>query len=266
MLKTRLIPVLLLQNGFLVRSESFSIHQRIGLPYEEVRRFNEWNVDELIYLDISDPDNENVSYDTLRSDHMDKTLLSPLEILDKVSMSCFMPLTFGGNLTTFEQTRRYFQHGADKVTFNTALHTNPGLVKEVSHYFGRQAVVASIDVKREEDGSHRVYVERGKQNTSTSAVEWARHAEAIGTGEILLQSIDRDGTARGYDIPLIRTVCEAVSIPVVALGGAGIYEHYALAIKAGATAVAAANIFHFKELSDRNGKRAMRRAKLEVRL
>lgn len=266
MLKTRLIPVLLLKDGFLVRSEEFSVHQRIGLPFEEVRRFNEWNVDELIYLDISDPESGDNSYDTLRNDHRDKALGGPFEILDAVSRTCFMPLTFGGNIRSFDQVLSYFQNGADKVTLNTALHTDPDLVKDVSSHFGRQAVVASIDAKLEEDGSHRAYTARGKQPTGATAVEWARHAESLGAGEILLQSMDRDGSGRGYDIELIKSVSEAVSIPVISLGGAGMYEHYSKAVKAGASAVAAANIFHFKELSDRNGKRAMRRAAIEVRL
>lgn len=265
MLKTRLIPVLLLQEGFLVRSERFSIHQKLGLPFEEVRRLNEWNVDELIYLDITRPDARNQHYDVMRNDHRDKSVVSELELLEAISETCFMPLTFGGRIRSIDDMHQRFKRGADKVTINTMLHDSPELVREAAHLFGNQALVASIDVKVDEDDRPVVWTHCGTKSTKTGAVEWARYAESLGAGEILLQSIDRDGTGRGYDLKLIQEVCDAVTIPVIALGGVGTYEHYPPAIRHGASAVAAANIFHFKELSDRNAKRTMKRFNLNVR-
>lgn len=260
-LKNRLIPVLLLQNGLLVRSELFKIHQVIGTPIYEVKRFNEWNVDELIYLDITRGDD----YDLRRDDHKVKGLADPLSILDAVSKTCFMPLTWGGRIRTVDQMREIFSRGADKVTLNTAAFRTPELITEGARVFGSQAIVASIDVLRHDDGRHEVYIEGGRTATGWEPVHWAREVERRGAGEILLQSIDRDGTGKGYDLDLIRDVASATSIPIIACSGVGRYEHYADGIQAGASAVAAANIWHFKELSDRGGKRALAKAGIDVR-
>lgn len=262
MLRTRLIPVLLLRNGLLVRSESFSIHQVVGNPINEARRFSEWNVDELVYLDIS----RGGEYDSRRDDHRVSSLAGPMEILEAVSQSCFMPLTWGGGLRTVEQMGECFRRGADKVSVNSAAFRDPQLIRDAARRFGSQAVVISIDVRRDQDGSPEVVIDGGHEPTGVDPVEWASEAVAQGAGEILLQSIDRDGTARGYDLELIGAVSSACSVPVVALGGVGNYDHFADGWKAGADAVAAANIFHFKEQSDRNAKRAMARAGVPVRL
>lgn len=262
MLKTRLIPVLLLKGGLLVRSELFKIHQIIGNPLQEVKRFNEWNVDELIYLDITRDD----TYDTRRDDHKVKSMSDPLSIIEEVSKTCFMPLTWGGRIRSVEDMRARISRGADKVCINTGAVRQPELITAGAKVFGSQAIVVSIDVFRHDDGRHEVFIDGGRESTGLDPVAWAKDAASRGAGEIFLNSIDRDGTGRGYDLDLVSAVCESTEIPVIACGGVGRYEDYAKGVKAGASAVAAANIWHFKELSDRNGKRAMARAGVEVRL
>ena len=262
MLKTRLIPVLLLQDNVLVRSERFSIYQAIGDPLHEVQRFNEWNVDELIYLNIS----SGAPTANQRRDHRVSGLTDPATILAAVSKSCFMPLTWGGGLRSLDDMHRCLSNGADKITINTAAVRTPQLITEAASRFGSQAVVVSMDALRHGDGRTEIMVEGGRTPTGLTAERWAVEAEERGAGEILLQSIDRDGTGEGYDLELIRTVASATTIPIIACGGVGRFEHYAEGIRAGASAAAAANVWHFKELSDRGGKRAMAKAGLPVRL
>ncbi len=262
MLRNRLIPVLLLQNGLLVRSEKFSIHQVIGNPLEEVERFNEWNVDELIYLDIS-PAGLDYAH---RDDHRVKIPNDPLSILDAVSKTCFMPLTFGGGIRTIEDIRARVARGADKVSLNTIALTKPEFVTQAATVFGSQAIVVSLDVGKGDEGEYRVFSGGGETATKRCPVEWARELADLGAGEILLQSVERDGAGTGYDLELIHRVASAVSIPVIACSGVGMWDHYAKGIQAGASAVAAANIWHFQELTDRRGKRALARAGVPVRL
>lgn len=261
MVKTRLIPVLLLQNGLLVRSEQFQTHQIIGNPLQEVVRFNEWNVDELIYLDIS----RNADYDLRRNDHKVKNFLSISEIQEAVSRSCFMPLTWGGRLRTLEDMASAFANGADKVVINTQAIRTPEIITQGARRFGSQAIVVSVDALRHPDGRLEVFTEGGRTPSGRGPENWACEAEDRGAGELLIQSIDRDGTGVGYDLDLIERVAKAVRIPVIACGGVGQYEHYAAGIKAGASAVAAANIWHFKEMADRGAKRAMAKAGIPVR-
>ena len=262
MLKKRLIPVLLLKNGLLVRSELFKIHQVIGNPIYEVQRYNEWNVDELIYLDISRDDH----YDLRRDDHKVKGLSDPLGILEAVSKTCFMPLAWGGRIRSVEEMRQRFSRGADKITLNAAAVQTPELITGGAKVFGSQAIVVSIDVLRHPDGRTEVFIDGGRTATGLKPEKWAREVEHRGAGEILLQSIDRDGTGRGYDVELIHAVSSATTIPVIACSGVGRYEQYADGIRAGASAVAAANIWHFKEMSDRGGKRALAQAGIDIRL
>ena len=261
MLKNRLIPVLLLQNGMLVRSELFKIHQIIGNPIHEVKRFNEWTVDELIYLDISLTD----SYDLRRDDSKVRRLTDPLVILEEVSKTCFMPLTWGGRIRSIDNMRDRFSRGADKITINTAAVLDPELITKAAKTFGSQAIVVCIDCLRHRDGHAEVFIEGGKNPTGLDPVEFAKKVEDLGAGEILLQSIDRDGRGNGYDLELINEVAHNTTIPVIALGGVGRYEDYADGIKAGASAVAAANIWHFKELSDLGGKKALSKAGVNIR-
>lgn len=257
----RLIPVLLLLNGRLVRSETFNQHQIIGDPLHEVARFNEWTVDELIYLDIS----REGGLERGRTDAANREFSDPMDVLEAVASHCFMPLTWGGRVRSVEHVREIFKRGADKVAINTAAFETPELITQVSKRFGAQAMVVSIDAKSTEDG-YQVMVQGGRATTDKDPVSWAKEAEDRGAGEILLQSLDRDGRGTGYDVKLIEHVASAVSIPVIACSGVGVYEHYAKGLKAGADAVAAANIWHFKELADRGGKRALKRAGFDVRM
>jgi imidazole glycerol-phosphate synthase subunit HisF len=178
MLKKRLIPVLLLQNGVLVRSELFRIHQVIGNPIHEVERFNEWNVDELIYLDISREDH----YDLRRNDIAVQGLSDPLGILEAVSRTCFMPLTFGGRIKTVEDMRARFKRGADKITINSEAVRRPELITEAARLFGSQAVVLSIDVLRDKDGRTEVKIDGGRTPTGLAPAVWATEAERRGAG------------------------------------------------------------------------------------
>ena len=177
-----------------------------------------------------------------------------------------MPLTWGGRIRTLEDIRLRIRRGADKVSLNWAAVRQPGLITQGAKVFGAQAMVVSIDAIRHEDGRTEAFIEGGRTPTGLRPGELARRAEDAGAGEILLQSINRDGTGTGYDLQLIEEVVSATSIPVIACSGVGRYEDYAKGIAAGASAVAAANIWHFKELSDRGGKRALARAGVEVRL
>ena len=262
MLKKRLIPVLLLQNGLLVRSELFHIHQIIGDPVHEVERFNEWNVDELIYLDISRGDD----YGARRDDHKVAGLGGPLGILDAVSARCFMPLTWGGRIKTVEDMRERIGRGADKITINSEAVRTPQLITEGAQLFGSQAIVVSIDVWRHEDGRAEVFTDGGRTATGFAPTDWARRCEDAGAGEILIQAIQRDGAGGGYDLDLIHEVSHAITIPLIACSGVGRFEDYAQGIEAGASAVAAANLWHFKELADRQGKRALAKAGVNVRI
>lgn len=219
-------------------------------------------MDELIYLDIS----REFYYDLRREDKKVRGLDSPIDILAAVSQTCFMPLTWGGGIRTLDGMRQAFANGADKIALNTATHDDPSLITAGARAFGAQAVVVSIDVLRHEDGRREVYTDHGRRATGLNPVDWARKVEDLGAGEILLQSIDRDGTGLGYDLELISTIASVTSCPVIACGGVGTYEHYAAGIKAGASAVAAANIWHFKELADRGGKRALARADVNIRI
>lgn len=263
MLKNRLIPCLLLQNGLLVRSEKFNVHTVIGNPVHEVERFSQWSVDELIYLDISRDD----YYDQRRDDMKVQRITSVLEILEEVAKTCFMPLTFGGRIRTTQDIHDRISRGADKVAINTIALEKPQFITEAAQVFGSQCIVVSMDVKQHGAGRYEVYAHWGQGPTGLDPVSWAKEVERLGAGEIFLNSIDRDGTAEGYDLDLIGAVATAVRIPVIACGGVGRYEDFAAGVLQGkASAVSAANIFHFKELSDKNAKRAMKKAGVSVRL
>lgn len=260
-LKSRLIPVLLLKNGLLVRSQGFATHQIIGNPFNEVARFSDWCVDELIYLDISREGEPDLMRDDLKANACGHFL----SILEEVAKTCFMPLTVGGGIRSIEDMRERFHRGADKVTLNTLALERPSLVDQAAGVFGAQALVLSIDVCRRDSGDYEVMGRCGQDGTGRRVEDWAREMESRGIGEILLQSVDRDGQGGGYDLELIQRVCESVSVPVICCSGVGRFEDYSAGITAGASAVAAANIWHFKELSDRQGKRALARAGVEVR-
>jgi len=261
-LKTRLIPCLLLQNGLVVRSQTFSFHQIIGNTIHQLERFNAWAIDELIYLDIT----REGGYDIRRDDQKVKDKKDLIDILEEISRTCFMPLTFGGGIRTIDDVRARLTHGADKVSINTQAVADPEFITESARHFGSQAIVVSIDVRKHGDGEWEVFTEWGKKATGADVVGWAREVEKRGGGEIFLNSIDRDGTASGYDLPLIAAVASATSIPIIACGGVGKFAHLAEGVRAGASAVSAANIFHFTEHSTQTAKRALADAGVDVRM
>lgn len=249
----RLIPVLLLKNGLIVRSQLFSIHQSIGNPMHTVRRLSNWNVDELILLDISTEDRHDLRRDDLQVQYQGSTLLG---LLSEIAKLCFMPLAVGGGIRDIEAMRERFAAGADKCVINSEAVRNPALLTEASQTFGAQAVVSSIDVLRHPDGRLEVMIDGGRTPTALDPVVWARECEQRGAGEIMLNSVDRDGAGIGYDLALVRSVTAAVSIPVIACGGVGTYGDFVPALnEAGASAAAAANIFNFYELAYPHAKR-----------
>lgn len=263
MTRPRLIPVLLLKHGVIVRSQLFKVHQVIGNPMSTVERFSHWNVDELILLDISESDHHDLRRDDLHQQYQGDTTLDVLAAVAKV---CFMPLAVGGRVRTLEDVRARLQAGADKVVINTQALKDPAFVTAAAHRFGSQCIVVSIDVRRHPDGRAEVYGDHGRDPTGRDPVAWAREVERLGAGEIFLTSIDRDGSGLGYDVDLIGQVSGAVGLPVIACGGVGRYEHFAAALRdGGAAAAAAANIFHFYELSYPSAKRACMDAGLPVR-
>ncbi len=260
MLKRRLIPVLFLKNGLIVRSENFSYHQNLGNPVTEVKRYSDWNVDELIYIDIS----REKYYDLRRDDLRVSSEPDLMEIIRGISKVCFMPLTFGGGIRTIEDIRERIQNGADKVTINTAAIQDPEFIEKCSEVFGVQCIVVSIDYKIM-SGKPKVFT-RGLIETDMDPVEWAKEVEKRGAGEIFLNSIDCDGSAEGYDIDLIKKVVDAVNIPVIACGGAGEFHDFVdLAEKTNVSAMAAGNIFHFTELSYSRAKEVLLKNKINVR-
>jgi imidazole glycerol-phosphate synthase subunit HisF len=263
-LKIRLIPCLLLKGGLIVRSELFKYHQIIGDPITQLDRYNKWSVDELIYLDIGAEE----SYDVRRNDAKIYTAgkRTLLEIIDEISRHCYAPLTFGGKIRAIDDMHKRFEHGADKISINTIAIDKPSIISEAAKTFGSQAIVVSIDVKKHQDGRYEVY-KGGHTPTGLEPVKWAREVNELGAGEILLNSIDRDGMASGYDIELIKQVTDITSIPVIALGGAGGWGDMAEVISKGkVAAVAAANIFHFTEMSYKQAKKFLHETGINVRM
>lgn len=233
MLKTRVIPTLLLKDLTLVKGVRFDSWRRVGSVMQAVKVYNLREVDELVFVDITATlDGRDPDYETV----------------DEIADECFMPLTVGGGIRNVEQVRRLLRVGADKVAINTAAVGDPELVAAVASEFGTQCVVVSIDARRSEDGSLEVWTHSANTPTGLDPIDVAREAERQGAGEILITSIDRDGTFEGYDLELVRSIVDAVEIPVIASGGAGSYEDCGRAVvEAGASAVAAASIFHFTE-------------------
>ena len=245
MKKKRLIPVLLLRNGWLVQSKEFKRHQNIGNPVSSVKRFSEWASDELIYLDIS----RNFSYDMKRDDMGHPNHSSIWDIMNDVSKVTFMPITVGGGVKTLKDIQMRLSNGADKISINTSALADPNFVKNASREFGSQCLVVSVDAKKI-DNKYVVMSDGGRTKTEHEAVSWVKMMQENGAGEILINSVDRDGMKTGYDIELIDNVSRAVSIPVIALGGVGEWSHFAEALSQTAVdAVAAANIFQYSDQS-----------------
>ncbi|MCX6762604.1 MAG: imidazole glycerol phosphate synthase cyclase subunit [Candidatus Moranbacteria bacterium] len=261
MLKTRLIPILYIKNGLIVRSEDFSYHQNIGNVVDEAKRYNEWNVDELIYIDIS---REKV-YDLRRDDLETKSYNSMEEIIKEIAKVCFMPLTFGGGIRNIEDVDFRIKNGADKIVLNTGAFLNPDLITQVSKKYGSQAAVISVDYKLI-DCQPIVYTHFGQKSAGITVFEWIKKCEDLGAGEIFINSIDRDGKANGYDIDTIKKVVDLTKLPVVACGGAGnLTDFVDLAKSVDVSGVAAGNIFHFTELSYSRAKKLLIKEGLNFR-
>jgi cyclase len=261
MLAKRIIPCLDVTSGRVVKGINFVGLRDAGNPIEIARRYDEQGADELTFLDI-----------TASSD--DRDLI--LHVIEEVAAEVFIPLTVGGGVRKVEDVRRLLNAGADKVSINTAAVQNPQLVAEATGRYGSQCIVVAIDAKRRlaPAGEPRdaltgweVYTHGGRKATGLDAVEWARKMQQLGAGEILLTSMDRDGTREGFDLALTRAVVEAVDVPVVASGGVGTLAHLAQGVlEGGADAVLAASIFHFGEYTVRQAKEYMASRGIEVRL
>lgn len=240
MLKVRVMPTLLFKDVGLVKGVQFDSWRRVGSAIQAIKVYNMRGVDELVFVDITatregrEPD---------------------FATIDELADECFMPMTVGGGVRSVEDVRGLLSVGADKVAINSAAIENPDLIRKVADRFGAQCVVVSIDTRLEPDGRRQVYSHAGTQPTGLDPVVWAERAQEMGAGEILLTSIDRDGTMTGYDLELVASVARRVSIPVIASGGAGQYQHMAEALDAGASALAAASIFHFTQLTPLEAKR-----------
>jgi len=231
MLRTRVIPVLLLQEGGLVKGQQFKSHKYVGDPINAVKIFNEKEVDELVFLDISATD-ENRGPD--------------FELLADIASEAFMPFAYGGGVKTVKQVERLFSIGVEKAIINTAAFLDPNMVKEAVKVAGSQSIVVSMDVKKSLLGSYEVYINNGKTKTKLDPVTYAKQMQDHGVGEVIVSSIDREGTGKGYDIKLLAMVTHALDIPVVGLGGAGCVQDLADAKnKTMVSGLAAGDLFVF---------------------
>jgi imidazole glycerol-phosphate synthase subunit HisF len=251
MLKTRIIPTLLWKNVGLVKGKAFNSWRRVGSILPAIKVYNTREVDELIVLDITatadsrDPDYEWVS---------------------DFSYECFVPLTVGGGINSVDQIKRLLRSGADKVAINTGAFLNPMFIEESAKQFGSQCIVISIDAKKKENGDYECYSHSGVAPTGIEVKLWAKEMEERGAGEILITSVDRDGTMQGYDLELINLVTSVVKIPVIASGGAGEYHHFYEAIaNSRANAVAAASMFHFTQSTPKEAKEYLSEKGISVR-
>lgn len=251
MLKNRLIASLLVKDGVIVQSINFKHPQVIGNAITAVDFFNTWAIDEIIILNIS-----------IESDKTGEFL----KIIERLSERCFIPLTVGGWVRSINDVRELLSIGADKVVINSEATRRPEFITEAAAMFGSQCIVISIDVRKNQKGLYEVFSERGESATGLSPDIWAARVEELGAGEIYLTSIDQDGSRKGYDLELVRNVVDVVNIPVIAFGGAWVWQHFVDGIKIGeADAVAAANIFHFTEYSTKKAKEFMRDNGISVR-
>jgi cyclase len=245
----RVIPCLDVDAGRVVKGVNFENLRDAGDPVELARRYDAEGADELTFLDITASSGEReTTYDVVR----------------RTAEQVFIPLTVGGGVRTVDDVDRLLRAGADKVSVNTAAIARPEFLREAAHRFGSQCVVLSVDARRSGDG-FEVTTHGGRRGTGIDAVEWARRGEELGVGEILLNSMDADGTKAGFDLEMLRAVRSVVSVPVIASGGAGAVAHFAPAIEAGADAVLAASVFHFGELKISDVKHSLRQAGHPVR-
>ena len=251
MFKVRVIPCLDVKDGRVVKGVNFVNLRDAGDPVEAAIAYDAAGADELTFLDIT-------------ASHENRDTI--FDVVTRTAEACFMPLTVGGGVRTVEDIRKLLKCGADKVSINTAAVNNRGFVKEAAEKFGDQCIVVAIDAKRVGD-RWEIFTHGGRKGTGIDAVEYAREVTALGAGEILLTSMDRDGTKTGYDVALTRAIADAVTVPVIASGGVGNLDHMVEGIRDGhATAVLAASIFHFGEYTVREAKDYMAKAGLPMRL
>ncbi len=252
MLAKRIIPCLDVNKGRVVKGVRFVDLIDAGDPVEAAKAYDEAGADELVFLDITASAEE-------------RNII--LDVVKKTAETVFMPLTVGGGVRTLEDIRKLLESGADKVSINTAAVKEPSLVESAAIRFGSSTIVVAIDAKKVGEQKWEVYINGGRTPTGKDAVEWAKAVESLGAGEILLTSMDKDGTKSGYDIELTRRISEAVSIPVIASGGAGKKEHFYEAFKEGkADAALAASLFHFKELTIQEVKEFLKEKGITVRI
>ena len=250
MLKTRIIPCLDVKNGRVVKGVNFVNLVDAGDPVEAAQAYDEAGADELCFLDIT-------------ASHENRSIL--LDVVKRTAEKCFMPLTVGGGVRTNEDIKMLLDSGADKVSINTSAITNPNFIKEASEAFGSQCIVVAIDAKRNNDG-WQIFTHGGREPTGLDPIDFAKKAESLGAGEILLTSMDRDGTKKGYDTALLNKITKTLEIPVIASGGVGNIDHLIDGIKeGGASAVLAASIFHFGEITIKEVKDKLSEEGLSVR-
>lgn len=263
MLRRRLVPVLYLKDGWMVRSEKFSIHQYIGNPIIHVERMIQWDVDELIVLDIGTGSTNRFQHGRL--DYQTSGVSDLFTFIARIAEECRIPLTFGGNLRNFDQINQTFINGADKICLNSLFHDNQKLVSQCIKVFGSQAIVASVDY-RIVDGKAVVFKSDGNVRTKFDLLDWVRVVEDLQAGEIFLNSIDLDGSGQGYDLANIEMVSNSVSIPVIGCGGAGHRSHFLKCFQeTSVSAVAAGNMFHFTENAYPLSKKYLREKSVNIR-
>ncbi|MBT8551995.1 imidazole glycerol phosphate synthase subunit HisF [Polynucleobacter paneuropaeus] len=251
MLKVRVIPTLLFKQFGLVKGQKFNSWRRVGPLLPAIKVYNQRDVDELILVDIL------AHHDDGEPD---------IESIRELGQDCFVPLTVGGGIKDVGQVQALLRSGADKISINTAPFDHPNIINEIASRHGSQCVVASVDVHVTHQGKWEAFSHAGQRPTGRDVIDWVRELEDRGAGEILITSIDRDGTMSGYDLALVEKVVSAVKIPVIASGGAGSYEHMIdVVLNAGASAVAAASIFHFTELTPQGAKLAMSNRGIPIR-
>ena len=256
-MRKRLVTCIFLKEGMIIRSEDFKTHQIIGNPINQVKRFSDWAVDEIIYIDIS----RDKKYDLRRDDHKVKITNDRFELVKEISKNVFVPLTFGGGIRTIDDIYKLLQNGADKVVLNTGMYLDDTLLKRAVDVFGSQALVACVDYRGD-----TVCFHGGSEASSYDVLTWCRKLQDEGIGEILLHDISRDGKANGYDLEMLESMVKSLKVPVIALGGAGDYYDFVECFEeANPSAVAAGNIFHFKEHSYYHAKQALLKAGIDIR-